>query len=64
MSDDEPYGIQLRGKQLVFQAMSAIVVAVGIFLLGVMVGRGVPAVRQPAAVVSGDPGVSGAAALK
>ena len=50
MSDDEPYGIQLRGKQLVFQAMSAIVVAVGVFLLGVMVGRGAPTARQPAAV--------------
>jgi DedD protein len=52
MTDDEPDGIQLRGKQLVFQAMSAIVVAVGIFLLGVMVGRGVPTARQPAAVVA------------
>ena len=52
MSDDESYGIQLRGKQLVFQAMSAIVVAVGVFLLGVMVGRGVPTARQPAAVVA------------
>ena len=51
MADDEPDGIQLRGKQLVFQAMSAIVVAVGIFLLGVMVGRGVPTARQPAAAV-------------
>lgn len=52
MADDESDGIQLRGKQLVFQAMSAIVVAVGIFLLGVMVGRGVPTARQPAAVLT------------
>ena len=52
MSDDEPYGIQLRGKQLVFQAMSAIVVTVVVFLLGVMVGRGAPTPRQPAAVVA------------
>jgi cell division septation protein DedD len=52
MADDEPDGIQLRGKQLVFQAMSAIVVAVGVFLLGVMVGRGVPTARQPAALVA------------
>src|SRR5688572_14303473 len=52
MTDDEPDGIQLRGKQLVFQAMSAIVVAVGIFLLGVMVGRGVANARQPAAVLA------------
>jgi cell division septation protein DedD len=51
MADDEPDGIQLRGKQLVFQAMSAIVVAVGIFLLGVMVGRGVPNARQQPAEV-------------
>ena len=57
MADDEPDGIQLRGKQLVFQAMSAIVVAVGIFLLGVMVGRGVPSARQqPAAVLTQDEG--------
>jgi cell division septation protein DedD len=34
--------------------MSAIVVAVGIFLLGVMVGRGVPSARQPATVVAHD----------
>ncbi len=54
MADDEPDGIQLRGKQLVFQAMSAIVVAVGIFLLGVMVGRGVPTARQPGTVVAQD----------
>jgi DedD protein len=41
--------IQLRGKQLVFLAMSATVVAVVIFLCGVMVGRGVPTARQAAA---------------
>ncbi len=61
MADDEPDGIQLRGKQLVFQAMSAIVVAVGVFLLGVMVGRGVPTARQPAAVDrTGGSGSAGA----
>jgi cell division septation protein DedD len=38
-----------RGKQVVFLFMSAVVVAVVIFLLGVSVGRGV---RQPAAHVA------------
>lgn len=33
--------IQLSGKQLVFLFMTAVVVAVGVFLLGVSVGRGV-----------------------
>jgi len=42
MSDDEFHEIQLNGKQLVFLFMAATVVAVVIFLCGVMVGRGVP----------------------
>lgn len=43
MSDDEGFHeIQLNGKQLVFLFMAATVVAVVIFLCGVMVGRGVP----------------------
>lgn len=46
MPDEGLQEIQLRGKQLVFLAMSATVVAVVIFLCGVMVGRGVPAARQ------------------
>jgi cell division protein FtsN len=33
--------IQLSGKQLVFLFMTAVVIAVGVFLLGVSVGRGV-----------------------
>lgn len=41
MSDDAFHEIQLNGKQLVFLFMSATVVAVVIFLMGVMVGRGV-----------------------
>jgi cell division septation protein DedD len=41
MSDDGFHEIQLNGKQLVFLFMSATVVAVVIFLCGVMVGRGV-----------------------
>lgn len=46
MPDEGLQEIQLRGKQLVFLAMSATVVAVVIFLCGVMVGRGVPSARQ------------------
>ena len=43
MSDEGIREIQLKGKQLVFLFMAATVVAVVIFLCGVMVGRGVPA---------------------
>ena len=46
MSDEGFHEIQLNGKQLVFLFMAATVVAVVIFLSGVMVGRGV---RQPSA---------------
>ncbi|HYN63081.1 MAG TPA: SPOR domain-containing protein, partial [Candidatus Limnocylindrales bacterium] len=42
MSDEGFHEIQLNGKQLVFLFMSATVVAVVIFLCGVIVGRGVP----------------------
>jgi hypothetical protein len=45
MSDEGFHEIQLNGKQLVFLFMAATVVSVVIFLLGVMVGRGVPTVR-------------------
>lgn len=41
MSDEAFHEIQLNGKQLVFLFMAATVVAVVIFLCGVMVGRGV-----------------------
>lgn len=41
MSDQSFHEIQLSGKQLVFLFMSAVVLAVVIFLLGVSVGRGV-----------------------
>ena len=37
--------IQLSGKQLVFVGMAGFVIAVGIFLMGVQVGRGVLAHR-------------------
>lgn len=46
MADEPLHEIQLNGKQLVFLFMSATVVAVVVFLLGVMVGRGVQ-VPQP-----------------
>ena len=42
MADEGVREIQLDGKQLVFLFMSATVVAVVIFLCGVMVGRGAP----------------------
>lgn len=42
MQDEGLHEIQLDGKQLVFLFMAATVVAVVIFLCGVMVGRGVP----------------------
>ena len=42
MQDEGFHEIQLNGKQLVFLFMAATVVAVVIFLCGVMVGRGVP----------------------
>lgn len=41
MQDEGLHEIQLNGKQLVFLFMAATVVAVVIFLCGVMVGRGV-----------------------
>jgi cell division septation protein DedD len=45
MQDEGVHEIQLNGKQLVFLFMAATVVAVVIFLCGVMVGRGVPTPR-------------------
>src|SRR4029079_9684655 len=46
-ADDGLHEIQLNGKQLVFLFMASTVVAVVIFLCGVMVGRGVRA-QHPA----------------
>jgi cell division septation protein DedD len=43
--DDAFREIQLNGKQLVFMAMAVVVIGVGIFLMGVQVGRGVRAER-------------------
>jgi cell division septation protein DedD len=53
MSDEAFHEIQLNGKQLVFLFMAATVVAVVIFLCGVMVGRGVPT-RTAAPIDSPD----------
>src|SRR5712691_1362773 len=59
MADEGLHEIQLNGKQLVFLFMAATVVAVVIFLCGVMVGRGVRAQRaeltEAAAETGGDP---------
>jgi DedD protein len=51
MSDEGVHEIQLNGKQLVFMFMAVTVVAVVIFLCGVMVGRGV---RAPRAIETAD----------
>ena len=51
MADEGLHEIQLNGKQLVFIFMASTVVAVVIFLCGVMVGRGVRA-QQPANAVA------------
>src|SRR5688500_6636946 len=48
MQDEAFHEIQLNGKQLVFLFMAATVVAVVIFLCGVMVGRGVQPLRAGA----------------
>jgi septal ring-binding cell division protein DamX len=48
MAEEGVHEIQLNGKQLVFMFMATTVVAVVIFLSGVMVGRGVPARRAAA----------------
>jgi DedD protein len=50
MADEALREIQLNGKQLVFLFMASTVVAVVIFLCGVMVGRGVPAQRPAEAI--------------
>ena len=50
MADEGRHEIQLNGKQLVFLFMASTVVAVVIFLCGVMVGRGVR-VERPAEAV-------------
>ncbi|HYN06847.1 MAG TPA: SPOR domain-containing protein [Vicinamibacterales bacterium] len=57
MSDQNFHEIQLSGKQLVFLFISAVGLAVVIFLLGVSVGRGVRGVTLAGATVdTGAPG--------
>jgi cell division septation protein DedD len=63
MADEGLHEIQLNGKQLVFLFMASTVVAVVIFLCGVMVGRGVRAQRPGDAIetpleAAGDPTAS------
>ncbi len=58
MSDEGLHEVHLNGKQLVFAFMTVTVIAVVVFLCGVMVGRGVPARSSPAVVsevATGDP---------
>ena len=43
--DDAFREIQLSGKQLVFIFMAVVVIGVSVFLMGVMVGRGVLAAK-------------------
>lgn len=50
--DDSFREIQLGGKQLVFLAMATVVILVGVFLMGLQVGRGVLAARGPAGTES------------
>jgi cell division septation protein DedD len=47
MADDESRGVHLSDEQLVFVFMAATVVAVVVFLFGVLVGRGVQQARGP-----------------
>jgi cell division protein FtsN len=58
MNDSGFREIQLSGKQVVFLFMAGVVVAVGVFLLGVMAGRGVSSEAAPqsaAAMTSPSP---------
>jgi cell division septation protein DedD len=60
-TDDAFHEIHLSGKQLVFLFMATTVVSVVIFLLGVLVGRGVPS--RPGQAQAGDPVASAPAPL-
>jgi cell division septation protein DedD len=56
MADEELHEFQLNGKQLVFAFMTLTVAAVVVFLLGIMVGRGLkPAVSAELATASDAP---------
>ena len=56
MSDEGFQEIHLGNKQLVFLAMTGVVVLVVAFLFGVLVGRGVRS-QEPAAVAEAEPAV-------
>ena len=62
MTDEGFHEIQLNGKQLVFLFMAATVVAVVIFLSGVMVGRGVRPPQVDVAAATTEPPVDPTAA--
>jgi len=64
MSDEGFHEIQLNGKQLVFLFMAGTVVAVVIFLCGVMVGRGVPTRTGSASDASEQAGLDPTAVLQ
>ena len=55
MSDEGVHEIQLNGKQLVFMFMAVTVVAVVIFLCGVLVGRNLRAPKAPEQAESATP---------
>ena len=55
MSDQGSREIQLTGKQLIFLFMSAVVLLVVVFLLGVSVGRGVRSGTVAAGSPAGEP---------
>lgn len=59
-TEDSFHEIQLNGKQLVFLFMAVVVMAVVIFLCGVLVGRGVRGERGPIEALS-TPAAGGAA---
>ena len=59
MNDQNVHEIQLSGKQLLFGFMSAVVLLVIIFLLGVSVGRGVRTEAPGGLEAAGPPGVPG-----
>ncbi len=55
MSEQRPTEIQLTGKQLIFLFMSAVVLLVVVFLLGVSVGRGVDPALSADGIPAGEP---------
>jgi cell division septation protein DedD len=54
MADEELHEFQLNGKQLVFAFMTLTVAAVVVFLLGIMVGRGLKPTASAELATAGD----------